>query len=177
MFATVLWLGVFDPFLRLRVVVLESRVDWIGYFLDCADAICPGMTLGATVKLEENLAYVGVGTAGHLGRKRRARIQAALRGIGSLCVRTPSTPIGQSSTSNDLAAHRLARGDRTSPYSAWMAKRLRVSSTSVVGAYEIEECLTEDCCRWTDSAISRPRRVLYVYSATLCPIAICRPDG
>jgi hypothetical protein len=174
-FATVLWLGVFDPFLRLRVVVLESRVDWIGYFLDCADAICPGTTLGATVKLEENLTYVGVSTAGHLGRKRRARVQAALRGIGSLWMRTPSTPIGQSSTSNDLAAHRLARGDRTSLYPAWMAKGLRVSSTSVVGT-RLQDRGMLNRGRWTDSAISRPRRVLYVYSATLCPIAICRPD-
>jgi predicted TIM-barrel fold metal-dependent hydrolase len=50
-------LGVFDRFPRLRVVVLESQAGWIGYFLDRADAIFTGTTLGATVRLKEKPSY------------------------------------------------------------------------------------------------------------------------
>ena len=38
-------------------VVLESQAGWIGYFLDRADAIFSGTTLGATVRLEEQPSY------------------------------------------------------------------------------------------------------------------------
>jgi uncharacterized protein len=50
-------LGVFDRFPRLSVVVLESQAGWIGYFLDRADAIYGGTTLGATVRLREKPSY------------------------------------------------------------------------------------------------------------------------
>ena len=56
-FATLFQLGVFDRFPRLRVVVLESQAGWIGYFLDRADAIFTGTTLGATVRLAEKPSY------------------------------------------------------------------------------------------------------------------------
>ena len=39
------------------MVVLESQAGWIGYFLDRADAIFSGTTLGATVRLEEPPSY------------------------------------------------------------------------------------------------------------------------
>jgi predicted TIM-barrel fold metal-dependent hydrolase len=39
------------------VVVLESQAGWIGYFLDRADAIFAGTTLGATVRLSEKPSY------------------------------------------------------------------------------------------------------------------------
>jgi predicted TIM-barrel fold metal-dependent hydrolase len=48
---------VFDRFPRLRVVVLESQAGWIGYFLDRADAIFGGTTLGATVRLTEKPSH------------------------------------------------------------------------------------------------------------------------
>ena len=56
-FATFFQLGVFLRFPPLRVVVLESQAGWIGYFLDRADAIFSGTTLGATVRLEEPPSY------------------------------------------------------------------------------------------------------------------------
>ena len=56
-FATFFQLGVFDRFPRLRVVVLESQAGWIGYFLDRADAIFAGTTLGATVRLAEKPSH------------------------------------------------------------------------------------------------------------------------
>jgi len=56
-FATLFQLGVFVRFPRLRVVVLESQAGWIGYFLDRADAIFSGTTLGATVRLEERPSF------------------------------------------------------------------------------------------------------------------------
>jgi predicted TIM-barrel fold metal-dependent hydrolase len=56
-FATFFQLGVFDRFPRLRVVVLESQAGWIGYFLDRADAIFAGTTLGATVRLKEKPSH------------------------------------------------------------------------------------------------------------------------
>jgi predicted TIM-barrel fold metal-dependent hydrolase/GNAT superfamily N-acetyltransferase len=56
-FATLFQLGVFDRFPRLRVVVLESQAGWIGYFLDRADAIFTGTTLGATVRLAQKPSY------------------------------------------------------------------------------------------------------------------------
>src|SRR5215470_14894049 len=56
-FATFFQLGVFDRFPRLRVVVLESQAGWIGYFLDRADAIFTGTTLGATVRLAEKPSH------------------------------------------------------------------------------------------------------------------------
>ena len=56
-FATLFQLGVFDRFPRLRVVVLESQAGWIGYFLDRADAIFGGTTLGATVRLAEKPSH------------------------------------------------------------------------------------------------------------------------
>ena len=56
-FGTFFQLGVFDRFPRLRVVVLESQAGWIGYFLDRADAIFSGTTLGATVRLKEKPSY------------------------------------------------------------------------------------------------------------------------
>ena len=39
------------------MVVLESQAGWIGYFLDRADAIFGGTTLGATVRLREKPSY------------------------------------------------------------------------------------------------------------------------
>lgn len=56
-FATLFQLGVFERFPRLRTVVLESQAGWIGYFLDRADAIFKGTTLGATVRLKEKPSY------------------------------------------------------------------------------------------------------------------------
>jgi len=56
-FATFFQLGVFERFPRLRVVVLESQAGWIGYFLDRADAIFTGTTLGATVRLAEKPSH------------------------------------------------------------------------------------------------------------------------
>src|SRR4029077_2130180 len=56
-FATFFQLGVFERFPRLRVVVLESQAAWIGYFLDRADAIFSGTTLGATVRLDEKPSF------------------------------------------------------------------------------------------------------------------------
>ncbi len=56
-FGTLFQLGVFDRFPRLRVVVLESQAGWIGYFLDRADAIYGGTTLGATVRLKEKPSF------------------------------------------------------------------------------------------------------------------------
>jgi uncharacterized protein len=56
-FGTFFQLGVFERFPRLRVVVLESQAGWIGYFLDRADAIYTGTTLGATVRLKEKPSY------------------------------------------------------------------------------------------------------------------------
>ena len=56
-FGTFFQLGVFERFPRLRVVVLESQAGWIGYFLDRADAIFTGTTLGATVRLKEKPSY------------------------------------------------------------------------------------------------------------------------
>ncbi|HLX04671.1 MAG TPA: amidohydrolase family protein, partial [Candidatus Binatus sp.] len=56
-FGTFFQLGVFDRFPKLRVVVLESQAGWIGYFLDRADAIFNGTTLGATVRLKEQPSY------------------------------------------------------------------------------------------------------------------------
>jgi predicted TIM-barrel fold metal-dependent hydrolase len=56
-FATFFQLGVFERFPRLRVVVLESQAGWIGYFLDRADAIFSGTTLGASVRLTEKPSY------------------------------------------------------------------------------------------------------------------------
>lgn len=50
-------LGVFERFPRLRVIVLESQAGWVGYFLDRADAIFTGTTLGATVRLKEKPSY------------------------------------------------------------------------------------------------------------------------
>jgi uncharacterized protein len=52
-FGTFFQLGVFDRFPKLRLVVLESQAGWIGYFLDRADAIYNGTTLGASVRLKE----------------------------------------------------------------------------------------------------------------------------
>jgi predicted TIM-barrel fold metal-dependent hydrolase len=56
-FGTFFQLGVFDRYRKLRVVVLESQAGWIGYFLDRADAIFKGTTLGATVRLKELPSY------------------------------------------------------------------------------------------------------------------------
>jgi predicted TIM-barrel fold metal-dependent hydrolase len=56
-FGTFFQLGVFERFPRLRVVVLESQAGWIGFFLDRADAIYTGTTLGATVRLKEKPSY------------------------------------------------------------------------------------------------------------------------
>src|SRR6202011_1481226 len=56
-FATFFQFGVFDRFPKLRVVVLESGAGWIGYWLDRADAIFTGTTLGATVRLAEKPSY------------------------------------------------------------------------------------------------------------------------
>jgi uncharacterized protein len=56
-FATFFQLGVFDRFPKLRLVVLESQAGWIGYFLDRADAIYNGTTLGASVRLKEKPSY------------------------------------------------------------------------------------------------------------------------
>ena len=56
-FGTLFQWGVFERFPRLRVVVLESQAGWIGYFLDRADAIFEGTTLGATVRLKEKPSY------------------------------------------------------------------------------------------------------------------------
>jgi predicted TIM-barrel fold metal-dependent hydrolase len=56
-FGTFFQLGVFERFPRLRVIVLESQAGWIGYFLDRADAIFTGTTLGATVRLKEKPSY------------------------------------------------------------------------------------------------------------------------
>ncbi|HUA32192.1 MAG TPA: amidohydrolase family protein [Candidatus Binataceae bacterium] len=56
-FATFFQLGVFDRFPKLRTVVLEAQAGWIGYFLDRADAIFNGTTLGATVRLKEKPSY------------------------------------------------------------------------------------------------------------------------
>ena len=49
--------GVFDRFPKLKLVVLESGAGWIGYWLDRADAIFTGTTLGATVRLREKPSY------------------------------------------------------------------------------------------------------------------------
>jgi uncharacterized protein len=56
-FGTFFQLGVFDRFPKLRLVVLESQAGWIGYFLDRADAIYSGTTLGASVRLKEKPSY------------------------------------------------------------------------------------------------------------------------
>jgi uncharacterized protein len=56
-FGTFFQLGVFDRFPKLRLVVLESQAGWIGYFLDRADAIYNGTTLGASVRLKEKPSY------------------------------------------------------------------------------------------------------------------------
>jgi len=56
-FGTFFQLGVFDRFPRLRTVVLESQAGWIGFFVDRADAIFTGTTLGATVRLKEKPSY------------------------------------------------------------------------------------------------------------------------
>jgi predicted TIM-barrel fold metal-dependent hydrolase len=56
-FATLFQFGVFDRFPKLKVVVLESGAGWIGYWLDRADAIFTGTTLGATVRLAEKPSY------------------------------------------------------------------------------------------------------------------------
>ena len=56
-FGTFFQLGVFDRFPKLRTVVLEAQAGWIGYFLDRADAIFNGTTLGATVRLKEKPSY------------------------------------------------------------------------------------------------------------------------
>jgi predicted TIM-barrel fold metal-dependent hydrolase len=56
-FGTLFQLGVFDRFPRLRVIVLESQAGWIGFFVDRADAIYTGTTLGATVRLKEKPSY------------------------------------------------------------------------------------------------------------------------
>jgi uncharacterized protein len=56
-FGTFFQLGVFDRFPKLRLVVLESQAGWIGYFLDRADAIYNGTTLGASVRLKETPSY------------------------------------------------------------------------------------------------------------------------
>jgi predicted TIM-barrel fold metal-dependent hydrolase len=56
-FGTFFQLGVFERFPRLRVVVLESQAGWSGFFLDRADAIYTGTTLGATVRLTEKPSY------------------------------------------------------------------------------------------------------------------------
>jgi uncharacterized protein len=56
-FGTLFQLGVFDRFPKLRTVVLEAQAGWIGYFLDRADAIFNGTTLGATVRLKEKPSY------------------------------------------------------------------------------------------------------------------------
>jgi len=56
-FGTFFQLGVFDRFPKLRTVVLEAQAGWIGYFLDRADAIYNGTTLGATVRLKEKPSY------------------------------------------------------------------------------------------------------------------------
>jgi predicted TIM-barrel fold metal-dependent hydrolase len=56
-FATFFQYGVFDRFPKLKLVVLESGAGWIGYWLDRADAIFTGTTLGATVRLREKPSY------------------------------------------------------------------------------------------------------------------------
>ncbi len=56
-FGTFFQLGVFDRFPKLRTIVLEAQAGWIGYFLDRADAIFNGTTLGATVRLKEKPSY------------------------------------------------------------------------------------------------------------------------
>ncbi len=56
-FATLFQFGVFDRFPKLQAVVLESGAGWIGYWLDRADAIFTGTTLGATVRLAEKPSY------------------------------------------------------------------------------------------------------------------------
>ena len=56
-FATFFQLGVFERFPRLQVVVLESQAGWIGAFLDRADAIFTGTTLGATVRPREKPSH------------------------------------------------------------------------------------------------------------------------
>lgn len=56
-FATFFQLGVFDRFPKLRIAVLESGAGWIAHFLDRADAIYGGTSLGATVQLRETPSY------------------------------------------------------------------------------------------------------------------------
>ncbi len=56
-FATLFQFGVFDRFPKLRIVVLESGAGWIGHFLDRADAIYSGTSLGATVQLREKPSH------------------------------------------------------------------------------------------------------------------------
>src|SRR5579864_3301024 len=55
--ATFFQYGVFDRFPKLKLIVLESGAGWIGYWLDRADAIFTGTTLGATVRLQEKPSY------------------------------------------------------------------------------------------------------------------------
>jgi uncharacterized protein len=45
--------GVFDRFPRLKLVVLESRAGWIGYFLDSADAVYKRAAIGGTCLLDQ----------------------------------------------------------------------------------------------------------------------------
>ncbi len=52
-FANFFAYGVFDRFPRLKLVVLESQAGWIGYFLDCADALYKRGAIGGTVLLDE----------------------------------------------------------------------------------------------------------------------------
>jgi predicted TIM-barrel fold metal-dependent hydrolase len=56
-FGTLFQDGVFDKFPKLRVIVLEAQAGWIGYFLDRADAIYNGTTLGASVRLKEKPSF------------------------------------------------------------------------------------------------------------------------
>jgi predicted TIM-barrel fold metal-dependent hydrolase len=56
-FGTFFQLGVFERFPKLRLVVLESQAGWIGYFLDRADAIFNGTTLGLSVRLKEKPSH------------------------------------------------------------------------------------------------------------------------
>jgi predicted TIM-barrel fold metal-dependent hydrolase len=56
-FATFFQFGVFDRFPKLRLVVLESGAGWMRHFLDRADAIYDGTSLGATVPLREKPSH------------------------------------------------------------------------------------------------------------------------
>ena len=55
--ATFFQFGVFDRFPKLQAGRAGIQAGWIGYFLDRADAIFTGTTLGATVRLKDKPSY------------------------------------------------------------------------------------------------------------------------